>query len=65
MKKIKINDIELQIDDGIEITIDSAGSIKIHSKPINWTWCYPTVTKLTDPITSEEPYKITWTSNFG
>lgn len=60
MKKIKINDIELQIDDGIEITIDSAGSIKIHSKPINWTWCYPPVT-----ITSEEPYKITWTSNFG
>ena len=56
MKKIKINDIDLQIDDGIEITIDSAGSIKIYSKPINWNWCYPTVI-------NNELNKVTWTSN--
>ena len=33
MKKIKINDIELQIDDGVEIKIDSEGNIKISSCP--------------------------------
>lgn len=40
MKKIKINDIELHIDDGVEVTLDSEGTIKISTKQKNY-WYYP------------------------
>ena len=63
MKKIKINEIELEIDDGVEITIDSNSNIKIHSKQINWSWVYPTVTQQPEDSRFPEPYKVTWTSN--
>jgi hypothetical protein len=49
MKKIKINDIELQIDDGVEVTLDSEGTIKISTKHRNY-WYYP-----------QHPYTVTYT----
>jgi hypothetical protein len=39
MKKIKINDIELQIDDGVEVALDSEGTIKISTKHRNNSYC--------------------------
>jgi hypothetical protein len=47
MKKIKINDIELEIDDGVEIILDSEGTIKISTKQKTYwysTYTYPQTT---------------------
>lgn len=41
MKKIKINDIELHIDDGVEITLDTEGTIKISTKLTKYWYYYP------------------------
>lgn len=61
MKKIKINDTELQIDDGVEVTLDSEGNIKISTKTKNnyYPIQYPTITS-TEPQIS---YNIAWYSS--
>ncbi len=67
MKKIKINDIELHIDDGVEVTLDSEGTIKISTKQKNyWNYYpnqYPTITN-TYPQTTPNIFNISPINGF-